>query len=50
MATNKKHIDSKKYNKTLTFEDRISLDKIISTNRDKDGSFERKIEAYFVCV
>ena len=40
MATNKKHIDSKKYNKALTFEERISLDKIISTNRDKDGSFK----------
>ena len=40
MATNKKHTDSKKYNKALTFEDRLSLDKIITTNRDNDGSFK----------
>ena len=40
MATNKKHTDSKKYNKALTFEDRVALDKIISTNRDLDGSFK----------
>lgn len=40
MATNKKHINSSKYNKALTFEDRISLDKIISTHRNLDGSFK----------
>jgi len=40
MATNKKHIDSKKYNKALTLDDRISLDKIISTNRNPNGSFK----------
>ena len=40
MATNKKHTDSKKYNKALTFEDRLSLDKIITTNRDNDCSFK----------
>ncbi len=38
MATNKKNIDSEKYNKALSLEDRISLEKIISTNRDNDGS------------
>lgn len=38
MATNIKNINSKKYNKALTLEDRVSLEKIISSNRERDGS------------
>ncbi len=38
MATNIKNIDSKKYNKALTLEDRVTLEKIISSNRERDGS------------
>lgn len=38
MATNIKNVDSEKYNKALSLKDRVSLEKIISTNRDRDGS------------
>ena len=37
MATNIKHTDSEKFQKALTLNDRISLDSIISTNRDSSG-------------
>lgn len=37
MATNIKHTDSEKFQKALTLDDRISLDSIISTNRDSSG-------------
>lgn len=40
MATNKKHLDSKKYQKALTLEDRISIKNIIETNRIQDGSLK----------
>lgn len=38
MATNIKHVDSKKYQKALTFEDRVSIKNIIETHREADGS------------
>ncbi|MCM1131605.1 MAG: hypothetical protein NC310_08320 [Roseburia sp.] len=38
MATNIKNINSEKYNRVLSLEDRVSLEKIITTNREKDGS------------
>ena len=38
MATNTKHIDSKKYGKALTLKDRISIADIIKNNRALDGS------------
>ena len=40
MATNIKHTDSKKYQKALTLEDRVSLEKIICSYRDSDGSLK----------
>ena len=40
MATNIKHLNSTKYQKALTLEDRNSLANIIATNRDKDGSLK----------
>ena len=40
MATNIKNINSKKYNKALSLEDRVSLEKIISTHRERDGSLK----------
>lgn len=40
MATNIKHVNSNKYKKALTLEDRVSLEKIICTNRNKDGSLK----------
>ena len=43
MATNIKHIDSKKYQKALTLEDRNSLANIISANRKIDGSLKLKL-------
>ena len=43
MATNIKHIDSKKYNKALTLEDRNNLANIISCNRNLDGSLSIKL-------
>jgi len=38
MATNTKHTSSAKYQKALTLEDRVSIDKIITTHRNPDGS------------
>lgn len=38
MATNIKHTDSKKFQKALTLDDRISLSSIISTNRNLSGN------------
>lgn len=38
MATNIIHKDSNKYQKALTLEDRVTLEKIISTHRDNSGS------------
>ena len=40
MATNIKHLNSTKYQKALTLEDRNSLANIIATNRDNDGSLK----------
>ena len=40
MATNIKHTDSVKYQKALTLEDRISLEKIMCSYRDSDGSLK----------
>ena len=40
MATNTKHKDSIKYGKALTLKDRIDIEKIISTNRERDGSMK----------
>ena len=37
MATNNKHLDSQKYQKALSLDDRLSIDKIISSNRDSSG-------------
>ncbi len=34
MATNNKHLDSQKYQNALSLDDRLSIDKIISSNRD----------------
>ena len=38
MATNIKHIESKKFQKALTLEDRVTLSNIITNNRNRDGS------------
>lgn len=38
MATNVKHIESKKYNKVLSLNDRFSIDSMISKYRDKSGN------------
>jgi IS30 family transposase len=38
MATNKKHLDSDKYGKALTLQDRVNIESIIKTNRNIDGS------------
>ena len=38
MATNIKHVDSEKYQKAQTFEDRVSIKNIIETHREADGS------------
>lgn len=43
MATNVKHLDSKKYQKALTLEDRNSLTNIIATHREKNGSLTIKL-------
>lgn len=43
MATNVKHLDSKKYQKALTLEDRNSLANIIATHREKNGSLTIKL-------
>lgn len=43
MATNVKHLDSKKYQKALTLEDRNSLANIITTHREKNGSLTIKL-------
>ena len=45
MATNTKHIDSIKYGKALTLKDRIEIEKIISTNRERDGSMKITLNA-----
>ncbi len=38
MATNKRNLNSKKYNKALTLEDRINITNLISSNRDNSGN------------
>ena len=38
MATNNKHLDSVKYQKALSLDDRLSIDKIISSNRESSGA------------
>ncbi len=38
MATNKRNLNSKKYNKALTLEDRITITNLISSNRDNSGN------------
>lgn len=43
MATNTKYLNSKKYHKALTLEDRNTLANIISTHREKDGSLSIKL-------
>ena len=45
MANNVKHINSIKYNKHLTLNDRINIKVLIETNRNQDGSLKRTLNS-----